>query len=73
MCPQFPTNKFALMRFCDFCVIIIIFFIFLFFKPASSLPEAVEALLFFHRMSPNLPEVCTHIKRSFVSYHKSLR
>ena len=28
---------------------------------------------FFHRTSPNLPEVCMHIKRSFLSCRKSLR
>ena len=45
-CPQFPTREFALTRFR--VIIIIIFF---FFRPASSLPEAVEALIFSQNVS----------------------
>ena len=51
-CPQFPTREVALTRFHDFRVIIIIIILFFFlFRPASSVPEAVEALIFSQNVS----------------------
>ena len=46
--PTFTTRECALTRFRDFRVIFIFFF---FVRPAISLPEAVEALIFSHNVS----------------------
>ena len=47
VCLQFSKQEFAYTRFHNFCVIVLFYIIIFFFsKPAISLPEPVEAVIF---------------------------